>query len=252
MGSAYSVSIYKSRPIIVAESLKELVVTEGLKPGDRLPAENELISRFKMSKGTIREATRLLEAQGLIKTRTGPGGGCFVHEVSELRTISLLSNYFYFKELTISNIYEMRKLLEPKIAGSLAGKLSQKQLENLRNIVNEYKSAPKNEDDDRAHHESALKFHGCLANYADNVLLGFIVRFMSQVLTEVTINRKLFRPINYQLWREGYRYHNELIKALELGNADEAKSIMYAHMCMAEDLMLQQEARLASGLKNIE
>ncbi|GIR38966.1 MAG: hypothetical protein CM15mP50_4770 [Rhodobacterales bacterium] len=76
-----------------------------------------------MSKGTIREATRLLEAQGLIKTRTGPGGGCFVHEVSELRTIALLSNYFYFKNLNISDIYQIRKLLEPEVAGSLAGNL---------------------------------------------------------------------------------------------------------------------------------
>ena len=114
-------SSYKKRTIIVADTIKQMVVTENLKPGDRLPAETELIQRFKMSKGTIREATRLLEAQGLIKTRTGPGGGCFVHEVSELRTIALLSNYFYFKNLNISDIYQIRKLLEPEVARSLAG-----------------------------------------------------------------------------------------------------------------------------------
>ena len=71
-------SSYKKRTIIVADTIKQMVVTENLKPGDRLPAEIELIQRFKMSKGTIREATRLLEAQGLIKTRTGPGGGLVI------------------------------------------------------------------------------------------------------------------------------------------------------------------------------
>ena len=117
-------SSYKKRNIIVADTIKQMVVTENLKPGDRLPAETELIQRFKMSKGTIREATRLLEAQGLIKTRTGPGGGCFVHEVSELRTIALLSNYFYFKNMSIREIYQLRKVLEPEVSSELSGKLN--------------------------------------------------------------------------------------------------------------------------------
>ena len=57
-------SSYKKRTIIVADTIKQMVVTENLQPGDRLTTESELIHRFKMSK---REATRLLEAQGLIK-----------------------------------------------------------------------------------------------------------------------------------------------------------------------------------------
>ena len=142
-------SSYKKRTIIVADTIKQMVVTENLKPGDRLPAETELIQRFKMSKGTIREATRLLEAQGLIKTRTGPGGGCFVHEVSELRTIALLSNYFYFKNLNISDIYQIRKLLEPEVAGSLAGNLKKEQLKILNSIIKEYQDEPVNEEQDR-------------------------------------------------------------------------------------------------------
>ena len=94
-----------SRPLRVAESIKGYVVSNALQPGDKLPNEAELIELFGMAKGTIREAMRILEAQGLVKTRTGPGGGCFVHEVSETRTRALLANYFYFRHLTISDIY---------------------------------------------------------------------------------------------------------------------------------------------------
>ena len=68
-----------SRPLQVAEAIKEYVVSNALQPGDKLPNESELITLFGMAKGTIREAMRILEAQGLVKTRTGPGGGCFVH-----------------------------------------------------------------------------------------------------------------------------------------------------------------------------
>ena len=59
--------------------------------GDSLPSEAELIERFGMSKGTIREATRILEAQGLVRTKTGPGGGTFLHEMSQDRARALLS-----------------------------------------------------------------------------------------------------------------------------------------------------------------
>ena len=84
----------RSRPVRVADAIKDWVVEQGLKPGDRLPGETELIQRFAMSKGTIREALRLLQAQGLVETKTGPGGGLFVGEVSRERARALLANFF--------------------------------------------------------------------------------------------------------------------------------------------------------------
>ncbi|MEN8656762.1 MAG: GntR family transcriptional regulator, partial [Marivita sp.] len=127
-----------SRPVQVAEAIKEWVVEQGLQAGDRLPGETELIDRFGMAKGTIREAMRILEAQGLIKTRTGPGGGSFVHEVSRQRAKALLGNYFYFKDLTIGDIYQLRILLEPELAAALAGKLSEDVLQQLEDNIAEY------------------------------------------------------------------------------------------------------------------
>ena len=71
----------RSRPVLVADAIKALVVEKGLAAGDRLPSEPEMIARFGMAKGTIREAMRLLEAQGLVETKTGPGGGSFIKQV---------------------------------------------------------------------------------------------------------------------------------------------------------------------------
>ena len=91
-------------------------MANGWGPGERLPSETEMIARFGMAKGTIREAIRILEAQGLVKSRTGPGGGVFVHQVSEERATALLGNYFYFQHLTIDDVYqnEERKLVLQK------------------------------------------------------------------------------------------------------------------------------------------
>ena len=125
----------RSRPLQVAEEIKDWVVERGLQPGDRLPGEAEMIARFGMSKGTIREAMRLLQAQGLIETKTGPGGGSFVGEVTRERATALLGNYFYSRDVTIDDIYQVRIALEPLLASSLAGRLSDAQLVELEEII---------------------------------------------------------------------------------------------------------------------
>ena len=93
-----------------------------------------------MSKGTIREAMRLLQAQGLIETKTGPGGGSFVGEVTRERAAALLANYFYFRDVTIDDIYQVRIALEPELAASLAGRLSEAQIAELEVIMEDFES----------------------------------------------------------------------------------------------------------------
>lgn len=102
----------RSRPVRVADAIKELMIEKGMVAGDRLPNETEMIETFGMSKGTIREAMRILEAQGLVETKTGPGGGSFIKQVSHERARALLGNYFYFKDLSIADIYQLRFMLD--------------------------------------------------------------------------------------------------------------------------------------------
>lgn len=233
-----------SRPVQVAEAIKDWVVEQGLKAGDRLPAEASLIELFSMSKGTIREAMRILEAQGLIKTRTGPGGGSFVHEVSRQRAKALLGNYFYFENLTIGNIYQLRLTLEPELAASLAGKLSEEVLQSLEENMAEYANPATDLAEERAQHIASLRFHAVLAEQAGNPLLGFIVDFMVNLLSDLTVYRRLYSPPNIELWQQGLEHQRALIKALRDGNADSARAIMTDHMETAWKLMRRQEVQM--------
>ena len=91
----------RNRPLAIAEVLKDWIAERGLKPGDRLPQERDLIGLFGVSKGTIREALKALDAQGIIKTRTGPGGGAFISPVSESGALELLGNYFFLDRKSV-------------------------------------------------------------------------------------------------------------------------------------------------------
>ncbi|WP_050772004.1 FadR/GntR family transcriptional regulator [Maritimibacter alkaliphilus] len=231
-----------SRPAQVAEAIKTFIVKEGLQPGDRLPSEPELIERFGMAKGTIREALRLLDAQGLVKSRTGPGGGTFVHEPSPERAEALLANYFYFKDLTISDIYQIRRVLEPELVADLAGNLNPCVLGELRTILASYSEPATTDDEERDQHIATLRFHKLLADQSTNPLLSFLIGFMLSILTDITVYRKLYTPINHDLWSRGVDYQTRLLDALDQGDGKAARAIMKAHMQTAGPLMEGQEA----------
>lgn len=234
----------RSRPVLVADEIKHWVVERDLKAGDKLPNEGEMIEQFGVSKGTVREALRILEAQGLIVTKTGPGGGSIIGEVSTERARSLLANYFYFQNLSVADIYQMRKALEPEMAASLAGTLSKNQLEELHNLALRHPEPATSADEEKEQHITSLNFHARLSDFAGNRLLGFVIGFMAQALTDLTVYRRLYEPPNVELWRKGREHQLQLVEALRQGKPEQARSIMYSHMQIAEELMSVQEAHL--------
>jgi len=234
----------RSRPVRVADAIKDWVVEQGLKPGDRLPGETELIQRFAMSKGTIREALRLLQAQGLVETKTGPGGGLFVGEVSRERARALLANFFYFQHITIDDIYQVRIALEPEMAASLAGRLTEDQLAELSAIMEDYAQPAADAEEERVQHVSSLRFHARLADFGENAMLGFFIGFMAQILTDLTVYKRLYTQPNPDLWRNGREHQIDLIAALRDGDAEAARRIMREHMQEARQMMEDQEAEV--------
>lgn len=244
-GQEIKSKVKRSRPVQVADQIKAWVVERDLRQGDKLPNEAEMIALFKVSKGTVREALRILEAQGLIVTRTGPGGGSFVGEVSQDRALSLLGNYFYFQALSLADIYQMRKALEPELAAGLAGRLDADQLDMLGKLVSAHDTPAQSAEEEKQEHIASLAFHAKLAEFAGNPLLGFMIVFMVKMLTEMTVYRKLYDVPNHELWRRGRQYQLDLIAALRSGDADAARKTMASHMASAEELMQRQEARLA-------
>ena len=234
----------RSRPLRVADAIKDWVVERGLKPGDRLPGEAELIAQFGMSKGTIREAMRLLQAQGLVETKTGPGGGSFVGEVSRERANALLANYFYFRDVSIDDIYQVRIALEPEQAAKLAGCLTESQLAELEAIMAEYADPAADAEEERRQHVASLRFHARLSDFGQNALLSFFINFMSQILTDLTVYKRLYKTPNHDLWQQGRDHQVDLIEALRQGDADRAREVMRSHMEMARRLMEAQEAEV--------
>ena len=73
----------------VAESIREAILSGQLRADERLPTEEELASRFGVSRPTIREGLKRLAAMNLIHSRRGPMGGTFVKTPTLLSLIHI-------------------------------------------------------------------------------------------------------------------------------------------------------------------
>jgi GntR family transcriptional regulator, transcriptional repressor for pyruvate dehydrogenase complex len=236
----------KKRPLRIAEEMKDWIVVRGLQPGDRLPGEREMIDRFQASKGTIREALRVLETQGLVRSRTGPGGGTFVEALSETKAMELLGNYFFFKNPTIGDIYALRRILEPELAAGIAGRLTEADFKRLEQTMQIYVEPPQDLEEERRQRLAELDFHSILVDYCNNSVLAFMCRFLQSLLRDLTVCRRIYEEPNPDLRESGLSYQVRLLRALRREDAGAAREIMFKHMCTAQRYMEEREAVLQS------
>jgi DNA-binding FadR family transcriptional regulator len=233
--------------VVIAEQIKDWIVEENLKPGDRLPGERDLIVRLRASKSTTREALKVLETQGLIVTRTGPGGGTFVKALSESQAVELLGNYFFFKNPTIRDIYTLRKLLEPQLAASVVGRLTDADFLRLESTMRIYAYPPKNLDEERLQRHAELDFHSILAELCPNPVLGFVCRFLHSLLRDLTVCRRIYDTPNPDLRTSGHSFQVMLVRALKRHDERAVRQIMFEHMENAQSLMEEREAIVQAG-----
>ena len=240
-----------NRPSVVSEAIKEWISDHGMVPGDRLPQEADLIRTFRVSKGTMREALKVLETQGLIQTRTGPGGGAFVTEMPAARARALLANFFFFKELSIRDIYEMRQALEPELAAEVATHLGEAEIATLEKTMVVYDHPPKTIEEEQRQRIAELEFHERLAEFCRNPLLSFECGFLVSLLKDLAICRRIYQRPNPDLRKRGLSYQARLIEALRARDSEAARSVMKAHMIAAGRIMEEQEAIVNKGFLSL-
>ena len=79
------------------------------------------------------------------------------------------------------------------------------------------------------------------------LLLGFLIGFMANILSDLTVYRRLYSPPNIELWAKGKDYQEQLVQALRCGDPSAARQVMSEHMRTAQTLMEGQEASMLRG-----
>ena len=113
----------------VVNQIHELIREGKLKAGDQLPSERELAETFKVSRASVREALRALETQGLVVSRTGTG--TFVADLPIELLVAPLASLLIKHKKALADIFETRRLIEPRIASLAAERVTDRDIEQV-------------------------------------------------------------------------------------------------------------------------
>ncbi len=122
----------------IVEQLKEYVLSRELPPGERLPSDAVLSEAFGVSRGTIREALHMLEHDGVVTIKKGPGGGIFVSEGNFLQVVDSIFYALRWEQISEDSFHaliETRKTPEDRIARLAAERADQEDLSALEAIL---------------------------------------------------------------------------------------------------------------------
>jgi len=235
---------------IAAEEVKRWIMAARLSAGDRLPPERELMERLGVSKGTVREALKSLEVQGVITISAGANGGASVAEVGYERTAELLGNYFFFQQLDAQKIYEFRCLAEPKMAALAVGHLTEEHFRRLERSIHACSHEPEKPEARRLQRIEELNFHSILAEACPNPLLSFTCRFINKLLADLVVFKKMYQLKQKRIAQTNHTAHLKLLEAYRQGDVNAVRDLMHAHMLECADHIVELEAVVESRFLN--
>lgn len=216
----------------IAEQISEMVRTEQLQPGERLPAELELARRLGVSRPSVREALIVLEMAGLVEVRTG--SGAYLREPSASAwPIALLAVGPGPLEQ-----FKARRLLEPELAAEAARNASPAEIEALAAIVE--RTAQWLAAEPRVSRDHFL-FHEKLAEASGNTVLAAFVRDLIALMQGPVWLTTRQRIDSAEGLQKGLAARREIVACLERRDAPGAKAAMRAHLRRIGQLYFGEE-----------
>lgn len=205
---------------VVQAELERMILSGELAPGAKL-TEMALATRLGVSRGPLREAFRMLEEAGLV--RTEKNRGVFVRDIPIDEAVE---------------IFDLRAAMDELVGRQLARAITPAQLKEVRGMVDAMERAVKAEDA-RGYHLLNLQFHDRLVEMAGNRKLCAIYRKLIKELS-------LFRRMNLAdgwLMPISAGEHRAIVKAIASGDAEAAGRAMFDHV------MESKERTVANHLK---
>jgi len=209
----------------IINQIRDAILEGKLSPGQKIASDRELTAKFGVSKQTLREALRALEYLGLVEIRQGAAGGAFVSEVDMDITKANLANFLHFKNISIKDLSEVRRLIEPHAARTAAERISAEDLDLLKKI-NETSQVSVTQGHSAELSRNEIKFHRIIANTTGNPILILILDFVGNLLEDA---KKILQP-GPEFSRTVVRAHEDILAAVAAGDAEKSARLMLAHV----------------------
>lgn len=204
---------------LVQAAIERKILEGTLQAGDKL-TEAALADELGVSRGPVREAFRMLEEAGLV--RTEKNRGVFVREIPVEEALE---------------IFEVRALMDAHVGRKLAQTLAVAQVRELRRSVETMEAAAKAHDAP-AFHDANLAFHDLMLTLAGNTKLTTVYRKLTKEL--MLFRRQNLTPESMAVYA---REHRQIVKAIAAGDVEAAGRAMFDHVMAS-----RERTRIKHGL----
>jgi GntR family transcriptional regulator, transcriptional repressor for pyruvate dehydrogenase complex len=209
---------------VIVDQIRQLIRQGRLRAGDRLPSERDLCERFGVSRVTVREALRVLEAGGLIDVRVGARGGAFVTSPTHARLGEGLADLLQLSPLTAAEVTEARMVFEFGIVPLVVERATEDDLVALERLCHEQEQALENQ---RYTMEMSAEFHVRVAASTHNKAVEMIVQSFHGPLLMSLKEARMAEPL---MGVRGAQEHLEFVHAIRRRDVAEAEGIMRKHV----------------------
>jgi GntR family transcriptional regulator, transcriptional repressor for pyruvate dehydrogenase complex len=208
---------------VIVDQIKVLIRDGRLKLGDRLPSERELCQRFGVSRVTVREALRVLEAGGLLTIRVGAHGGAFLTSPSAERLSEGLADLISVSTLTAANVTEARIIVELGILPLAVERATSDDIAALFAMADEAERAL---DSDTYSVEMSAAFHIRVAECTHNPAIAMLVQSFHGPLLMSLEEAHQSAPMS----NRGIDEHRKLAQAIKDRDLAAARKVATTHL----------------------
>jgi GntR family transcriptional repressor for pyruvate dehydrogenase complex len=224
----------------VIAQIRRAIMNGQYRPGDRLPTEREMAQQFGVSRVTVRDALRALEANGLVRVKVGGQGGPYVSAPDIAMLSDSISTHLHLRGTTFHDLAEARQALETTAAQLAAQRATPEDLASLEAAIQGPMRPPQASNTAA----SSLDFHTALVIASHNQALLAMFRATRALIQEAFDQLHTQQP---DMADSARNTHTELYAAIAEHDADRAAALMREHL---EEFAARAERFYASADNN--
>lgn len=238
----------REKPQQIADEIRRLIIEGELVEGELLGHEPELIERFGVSRPSLREGLRILEAEGLITVVRGVHGGVRIHQPDHRQAARTAALVLQARNVPLADVFEARTIIEPAaVRGVAQGRGRAAAAKELRALIAEEEAVI---DDPDAFGKVNARFHEKLVGLTGNQTLTVLIEMLNEVVTRAVteVSQVEVNGDSAAVRRRGIRSQERLAALIADGDADGAEAHWRAHMTVVGKVMLGQQAKTVVDL----
>ena len=215
---------------MTSQRIISYIIDHKMMPGDQLPTEVEFLEKMEVSRGTLREAIKVLVARNILEIRQG--AGTFISYKKGIPDDPLGLTFIYDDNRLVLDMLEVRLMFEPRVAELAAVNATPEQKQALAEQAQELENCISRGE---PYAQADSRFHRLIAEASDNRVIGNLTHILNS-----SVSKNIEITLDTQRENNTIYYHRKILKAIQDGNINNAHYFMTMHLNLLREFVLNK------------